>query len=264
AAEAETLNYLTQLPNFRDRLLSVTAQRSASSATAAYAVVWHGRAVLARALERRQRLVHQLRDEDDRAALRELLAVRGRLARLVLAMDQQQKDRDQLLQQLSDRKAQLERALAAKVPQLAEEQAPYTALTAALSEDAAFLDLYRHWHRPREAKTWRPHYVAFVLRKGNEPVRVDLGPAEPIEQALAAWRQDIARGRDSSAAGELRRLLWEKLAPHLPARPGSTIYLCPDADLSALPWAALPGRVPGTVLLEEHALALVPHGPFLL
>src|SRR5262249_40819833 len=126
---------------------------------------------------------------------------------------------------------------------------------------AASLALYRPWPRPREAKPRRPHYVAFVLRQGKEPVRVELGPAEPIEKALAAWRQDIARGRDSPAAAELRHLLWDQLAPHVPSGPGSTIYLCPDGELSALPWAALPGRVPGTVLLEEHALALVPHAP---
>jgi CHAT domain-containing protein len=34
--------------------------------------------------------------------------------------------------------------------------------------------------------------------------------------------------------------------------------------LHQLPWAALPGAKPGTVLLEEHAVCLVPHGPFLL
>jgi CHAT domain-containing protein len=101
------------------------------------------------------------------------------------------------------------------------------------------------------------------LRKGRDPVRVELGPAEPIEKALTAWRQDIAAGRDSAAPGQLRQLLWEKLAPQLPTRPQSQIYLCPDGDLSALPWAALPGRAKGTVLLEDHALALVPHGAFL-
>src|SRR5262249_27756378 len=35
AAEAETLNYLTQLPNYRDVFLSATANRTASSATSA-------------------------------------------------------------------------------------------------------------------------------------------------------------------------------------------------------------------------------------
>src|SRR5262249_51883312 len=145
-----------------------------------------------------------------------------------------------------------------------DQQPSHTALSAALPKEAAFLDLYRHWHRPKDAKAWQLHYVAFVLRQGQEPTRVEIGAAEPIDKALAAWRQDIARERASAAAGELRRLLWDKLAPHLPTGPGSTISLCPDADLSALPWAALPGRAQGTVLLEDHALALVPHGPFLL
>jgi CHAT domain-containing protein len=178
----------------------------------------------------------------------------------VLSLDRQQKDRAQLLQQLSDRKDHLEKALAAKLPHVTDQQVPFTALP----EDAAFLDLYRYNHRTTEAKTWRPHYVAFVLRKSREPVRVELGPAEAIEKALAAWRKDIAARLDSPAASALRRLLWDPLAGHLPTGPGSTIYLCPDGELSALPWTALPGRAKGTLLLKDHALALVPHGPFLL
>jgi CHAT domain-containing protein len=42
------------------------------------------------------------------------------------------------------------------------------------------------------------------------------------------------------------------------------VYLSPDGDLWRLPWAALPGEKPGTVLLEEYAFAQVPHAPFLL
>src|SRR5262249_44291107 len=43
-----------------------------------------------------------------------------------------------------------------------------------------------------------------------------------------------------------------------------TVYLTADAALHQVPWAALPGAKAGTVLLEEHAICLVPHGPFLL
>jgi CHAT domain-containing protein len=53
------------------------------------------------------------------------------------------------------------------------------------------------------------------------------------------------------------------LARHLPDNT-QTVYLAPDAALTGLPWVALPGRRPGTVLLEDYALALLPHGPFLL
>jgi CHAT domain-containing protein len=43
-----------------------------------------------------------------------------------------------------------------------------------------------------------------------------------------------------------------------------TVYLAPDAALTGLPWAALPGVKAGTVLLEEYTLAVVPYGQFLL
>jgi CHAT domain-containing protein len=56
---------------------------------------------------------------------------------------------------------------------------------------------------------------------------------------------------------------WDPLAPALP--PGTrTVYLCPDGDLARLPWGALPGRQPGTVLLEDTVLAVVPSGKWLL
>jgi CHAT domain-containing protein len=105
--------------------------------------------------------------------------------------------------------------------------------------------------------------VAFVLQHGEPVRRAELGQAVPIEQALAQWRQDIENGRAGTAAGQLRRLAWEPVARQL--RQGTdTVYLAPEGPLAVLPWAALPGSKPGTVLLEEYALALAPHGPFLL
>src|SRR5262249_36067070 len=121
---------------------------------------------------------------------------------------------------------------------------------------------YRHWDF-RKGGSDGDNYVAFVLRPGQPVRRVELGPAPAIEQALRQWRQDIAQGQASPAATQLRRLLWDKLESHLgPAC--DTVYLCPDGALAALPWAALPGRGPNTVLLEDYALALVPHGQGLL
>ena len=64
--------------------------------------------------------------------------------------------------------------------------------------------------------------------------RIELGRAEPIEKALAAWRKAISEGLDSPAPVELRELVWDKLASHLSTKEGSTIYLCPDGELSAL------------------------------
>src|SRR5205807_1261103 len=99
----------------------------------------------------------------------------------------------------------------------------------------------------------------------------------PIEEAVQAWRQTLTawnaglpegsrRDLEQRAAGHaetLRRLVWEPLLPSLPAAT-QTLYLAPDAALTQLPWAALPGQRPGTILLEDYALAVLPHGPFLL
>src|SRR5262249_17003884 len=43
-----------------------------------------------------------------------------------------------------------------------------------------------------------------------------------------------------------------------------TVWIAPDGELSRIPWGAIPGRELGGVLLEDYAIALVPHGPFLL
>jgi CHAT domain-containing protein len=80
---------------------------------------------------------------------------------------------------------------------------------------------------------------------------------------LESWRQAIRDRRDDPAAGVLRRRVWEPIARHFPAGT-DTVYLAPDGALTRLPWAALPGEQPGSVLLERYTLATVPHGRYLL
>jgi CHAT domain-containing protein len=61
----------------------------------------------------------------------------------------------------------------------------------------------------------------------------------------------------------LRTQVWTPLEAHLP--PDTRVVLvAPDGALMALPWAALPAAKEDEVLLEQYALAVVPHGPFLL
>src|SRR5262249_26764475 len=143
-------------------------------------------------------------------------------------------------------------------------------LRARLPQGTAFLDfvLYKDIeedpNRPGEQGRRRiARYAGFVLRPGQPIEWVELGPSAPILQALGDWRQALASQKGSAAAQGLRRLVWDKVAAHLPAGT-HTVYLSVGGPLARLPWAALPGRKPGTVLLEDHALAVVPHGPFLL
>jgi CHAT domain-containing protein/Tfp pilus assembly protein PilF len=269
AAEAEALNYLVSLPGTRGILLSCSASAGDASAEEAYAALWQHKAAVTAVVQRRQLLLHARDDEATRPLADELAEVRRRLARLLLApAGAPARDRERRLAELTGRKEALERRLAEALPEFARrqtpERAPHGDLVKQLPPGTAFVDLVHFDSWDPQTRRWgEGRYAAFVLQRGEPIRRAELGPAVAISRALERWRRDIEDGRGSKAADELRRLVWEPIARHL--RPGTeTVYLAPEGLLALLPWAALPGSKSGSVLLEEHALALVPHGPFLL
>jgi CHAT domain-containing protein len=99
-------------------------------------------------------------------------------------------------------------------------------------------------------------YVAWVLGSTGPAERVDLGPAAAIEEAAATWVAGIAdeegttRGAavpDDGAAPptawveagrRLAALVLDSLRPYVPDG-AQRLYLCPDAALAAVPFAAL-------------------------
>src|SRR5262249_19547003 len=107
--------------------------------------------------------------------------------------------------------------------------------------------------------------------------RVELGTAADVDAAVQQWREAItlqvpggndAARRDHDArlsrhGRQLRDLVWEPVEKCFPSGV-HTVYVAPDAELTQLPWGALPGRGPDRVLLDDYAVAMVPHGPFLL
>src|SRR5262249_51367337 len=126
-------------------------------------------------------------------------------------------------------------------------------VTAALPAGAALVDLLRYWHpswSDRQQSEYR--YVAFVVRAGMPPERVELGPAAPIEEALAAWRARLQKGDEAEEVGrELAGVVWTPLVGHLGgARPG---VVSPDWQLSFLPRAGPPDRQPAPFPLRPHA-----------
>ena len=126
----------------------------------------------------------------------------------------------------------------------------------------------------------RPVYDAFVLRgdhgekTGTCVSWAPLGAAQPIDEAIALWRERLADevaarplGKQPAPAPSkantataglkhpqtfLRTAIWDKLEPHLTGC--HTVILLPDAQLHRLPWTALPGRKAGTYLIEDYAL----------
>ena len=122
-----------------------------------------------------------------------------------------------------------------------------------------------------------PRYAAFVLTPGSGPLRAELGPAVPIDEAVEKWRDAVIRwdsrktreqrgvleAMSDEEGAKLRRLVWEPIAAYLP--PSTTrLFLAPDGALASLPFAALPGPDARTALVDQYVIARVPHGPFLL
>jgi CHAT domain-containing protein/Tfp pilus assembly protein PilF len=286
-SEAEALNFAATLPLTRDGYLSL-AHHLPAAPQRDYALLWQSKAALTRVLTRRQGLLRtsalpaEARHKADRLA--DLRRQRQTILLAVAAADT--RERDRRLRDLNEEIDTLDRDLLRLVPALRRSdelvrRSPDD-LCKVLSEKSAFIDLLRYVHIDRDpdksghAGRKRPiEYVGFVVSK-DRVQRVELGEARPIETAVAAWREAITdckaasptaqRERDAAAAKQarkLRELVWNKLAEHLP-RDVQTVYLSPDGDLTQVPWAALPGRKPDSILLEDHAIAVVPHGPFLL
>jgi CHAT domain-containing protein len=116
----------------------------------------------------------------------------------------------------------------------------------------------------RKGAKQTPRYLAFVLTK-DQVTWVDLNKAQAIEKAVTAWREAITGGKEipPELPRKVHDLVWAKVRKELPAQV-KVVYLCPDLALCRVPWASLPGDQPGTILLEEYALATLPHAVFLL
>ncbi len=284
-SEGEALIFISTQTLDRNGLLSVARSRAVDGSNRrdpalVYPALWSAKGTVARVFE--QRLLQTRAASTDPAlakALAELAEARRRRAELLLAPAT--KDSNTLKQREADLKAldarieQLGADLSKQLPAVARldklNAATLTDLQNALPADAALVDYTRYVFfefdntKPVSEKwtnTWR--YVGFVVTR-EKVTWVDLDTEAAIKPAVAAWRAAIDSGKEIPATvpAKVRELVWDKVRKTLPATT-KTAYICPDADLCSLPFAALPGDKPGTILLEDFALATVPHAPFLL
>jgi CHAT domain-containing protein/Tfp pilus assembly protein PilF len=288
APEAVALNAAYTFPRSRDALLTAAGELPGADGRT-YAALWQSRAALTRVYQRRHlSLIAAAGDPSIRDAWDHVQTLRRQREQLIMApMPKDPAGRADKLRLLQREIADAELALLPRLPALKyyEDQARIgpDALRKLLPADAVLIDLLRYTHfsydraRPGaqgERRTVR--YVAFVVHR-KDVRRVELGSAGPIDRAVREWRAAITAtvpGGNATARQEheaklahhaagLRRLLWEPLEKQLPAATAA-VYLVPDAELTQLPWAALPGKGKDRVLLDDYALAVLPHGPFLL
>lgn len=158
------------------------------------------------------------------------------------------------------------RALAADPGTAPGSEAPdLVAASAALPDDVALIG-YWVWQRVDfrlgRSELEAPRYLAHVVRKGRPLVRIDLGPIDAVDAAVAAWRDALLAAEAPSATrftqrglgavveaadmsaeerarGEALRAL--AIDPLLPSLEGATRWvLALDGTLASIPIDALP------------------------
>lgn len=259
-----------------DGYLTIGADAGASAADLyRHVLAWKGaiftRQLANRALRRRP---------DLKPRFDELLSVDVRLSTLALRGPGQggRNVWEQQVAKLSQQKETIEAGLSARSVEFAEERALMNPrsedLERILPEQTALIDVLEYSHfRPSAEKPgkldWERRLAAFVVRHDRPIVRIELGPVEPLAEAIANWRsailEDGGAGQDSGSRGEtsekspqeiLKKAIWSPLQKSLAG--ARVVLISPDGVLNQIPFAALPGTKPGSYLIEETKMATLP------
>ncbi len=277
-AEGEALTLTASRPLYRDVFLTHEQLRKGDPATV-YPEVWADKGLVARLSEQRQLQARAAVDSRAADLLKQLADARQRRAELLLAPATKEpgtlKKRASDLNSLEATITELDERIRPLLPTIARTEqldaAGPVELQKVLSADAVIVDFVHYTFfefdklKPGEAGAKQTgRYLAFVVMK-DKVAWVDLGTAAQIAAAVTAWRDAITSGKviPDAIPAKVRELVWEKIRKELPAGI-KTVYMCPDTDLCRVPWGALPGDKAGTILLEDFAVATIPHAPFLL
>jgi CHAT domain-containing protein len=268
-SERQQLLGLTLLRHYLDLALSLP-DRTERDITANYTHVlaWKGIVFMQ---QQQRRLFARLLAADNRAEVRRLVDQLQQTTRQLAAAARLPADGkgaaapDSRLEALTRQKEELESRLSRLSTDFraGHDRAELTpaVLRQVLPEGVALVDFLFYTHsdlaHADPSKRSQKRLSAWVVRRDQPLVRVDLGQAEPIEQAVTAWRKALRNRTAGRAASQtLSRLLWQPLEKHLTR--ARTVLLSPDGVLGTVPFAALPGRKEGTYLIEEVAVAVVP------
>lgn len=277
--EGEALTLVGTIPAARDAFLS-TARAMKADPSTVYSEVWASKSAVMRVYERRLQATRAAAtDPKASKLLAELADARRRRAELILAPEPidpaTRTQRDNEIKSLDRTLADLNSAVRPLLPALDRTERLSRATPADLQKllpnDAVVVDFLRYVlveqdpARPgKVGEKQTTSYLAFVITR-DQVKWVDLGPAHPIEEAVIRYQVAITSGKEIPPAipARLRELVWEKVRKNLPSNVG-VVYVSPDWALTEVAWAALPGDKPGTILLEDFAVAIIPHGTFLL
>jgi CHAT domain-containing protein len=185
---------------------------------------------------------------DDRQLLDQLGDARSTLSKLAVGGGPDGADRAKEIAALEDQIRKLEVLLGQRSTQykIAHQPIDLDSVQRKIPRDAKLVEIVnyqpRAWNAPYEPKPTVPprRYAAYVLGNRGAPSYVDLGPAQPIDDAVARFRAAIA-DPDNDRVTELGLALNDLTFARLAAALGSArhVLLAPDGALNLVPFAAL-------------------------
>ena len=201
------------------------------------------------------------------AAFSQLQKVATQLSRLAWATPNPKDEAgwQDKLARLSAEKDRLEAELSAQSSayRQATQQVTLEELQIALPKDTVLVDFleYSH-HTPSDTKAGRKvsredRLLAFVVRPDRPVEMINLGTVAPLQAAIDTWRTTFGMSAQGASAGKLlRERIWAPIEAKLQG--AKIVLISPDGVLGRLPLGALPGKEPGSYLIEEYTLASLP------
>jgi CHAT domain-containing protein/Flp pilus assembly protein TadD len=262
-SERQQLAMLQSVRSFLDNYLAMTSGQDRFSASAYQQMLaWKGMVF------RRQRLARAGQQTPELTALfGKLQQVARQLAKQAwVTPDPQQEThwREEVVR-LSEEKERLEAELSARSAAYRQARREITLedLQHALPKEVVLVDILQYRHgtpadkRTAAKKTSPQRLAAFIIHHEGPVTRIDLGPEQPVKTAIDTWRATFGMSPSAAAAGrQLRQTVWEPVEAKLAG--AKIVLVSPDGALARLPLGALPGKEPGSYLLEERTLAIVP------
>jgi CHAT domain-containing protein len=274
-SEAQKSAYIATLSDRTNATVSLHVQGTPNNPQAT-------RLALTTTLQRKGRILDAVTDSllslrqnlkpEDQKLLDELAATRTQLATLIFKQPENISP-EQYRQQVGTLKAQAdqqEATLSRRSAEFRTKSQPVTieAVQQLVPADAALVELVLY--QPFNAKATKPgekrgtpRYVAYVLHSTGEPKWIDLGEAEPINQAVKAFRD--ALNSDTSDVKPVARSLDEKLMQPIRKLLGNSrnVLLSPDSQLNLIPFAALVDEN-NRYLVENYSINYLSSGRDLL
>lgn len=181
-------------------------------------------------------------------------------------------EKQRRLHDLEEQANALERRLRERSPRFARGQAVLAStsdeVAAVIPQAAVLMDVIeaQRYRAPKlGANPVLDHrYLAFLVRHGRDPVRLEFGDARAMDRAINQFIGVLDSDDEefASRSKEMARLIREPLIPYLEGV--STLIVCGDGLFHRLPFGAIPGAKPDQFWLEELGFVTAPSAQVLV